>query len=182
MPRPRRRPRAPTAWLALLAVSLLAACGANPDAQTREGPDANGTSIDAPSRASGVFFPQVREGLEGGPDAGMGGKLVLDERGCLRLQPGDVVPVWPANLRLETAGETVRVKDGEGRTVAEVGKEVFMGGGQIGLPTDVVSPSTTRELRNRCPGDLGGYWIAVAPSMSLAVPQGRSAPGTPPAR
>ncbi len=84
MPRPRRRPRAPTTWLALLAVPLLAACGATPDAQTREGPGANATAMDASSRASGVFFPQVREGLDGGPDAMMGGKLVLDERGCLR--------------------------------------------------------------------------------------------------
>jgi hypothetical protein len=47
--------------------------------------------------------------------------------------------------------------NGEGRVVAEVGKEVFMGGGQVGLPKEVVSPRTARELRNRCPGD---YWIA----------------------
>ncbi len=169
MPRPRRRPRAPATWLALLAVPLLAACGADPDARTREGPGANPTTMDASSRASGVFFPQVREGLDGGPDAMMGGKLVLDERGCLRLQLGDEVPVWPANLRLETAGETVRVTDKGGGIVAEVGKEVFMGGGQFGLPKNVVSPRTARELRDRCPGS---YWIAVAPSMSSVVPQG----------
>jgi hypothetical protein len=49
--------------------------------------------------------------------------------------------------------------------VAEVGKEVSMGGGQIGLPKDVVSPRTVRELRDRCPGDLGDYWIGVNPSL-----------------
>ncbi len=90
--------------------------------------------------------------------------------------------MWPANLELETGDGKTRVTDKEGRTVAEVGREVSMRGGQIGLPKDVVSPRTARELRNRCPGDLGGYWIAVTPSMSSPVPQGQSAPGTPPAR
>ena len=81
------------------------------------------------------------------------------------------MPVWPANLDLETGDGKTRVTDEEGRIVAEVGKEVFMAGGQIGLPKDVVSPRKARGLRNRCPGDLGDYWIAVKPSMSLAVPQ-----------
>ncbi len=159
-------------WLALVDLSLLAACGTSPGSQTLDGPDANGPTKAASSRPSEVFFPQVRKGLDGGPDAGMGGKLFVDEKGCLRLDPGrgaSWVPVWPAGLELETGGGKARIVNGEGRVVAEVGKEVFMGGGQIGLPEDVVGPRTARELRDRCPGD---YWIAVAPSISLAVPQG----------
>lgn len=55
--------------------------------------------------------------------------------------------------------------------MAEVGKEVFMGGGQIGLPKDVASQRTARELRDRCPGDPGDYWIAMDPSVSSVVPE-----------
>jgi hypothetical protein len=164
-------PKEPITWLALIAVSLLAACGSDPDAQTPEGPGANGTTMDA----SGVFFPQVRERLDGGPDAGMGGKLVLDDEGCLRVksQEGPAwIPVWPVDLELETRDGKTRVTDEEGRIVAEVGKEVFMSGGQFGLPKDVVSPRTARNLRDRCPGDLGDYWIAVSPSMRSAVLEG----------
>jgi hypothetical protein len=152
----------------LFGVSFLVSCGA----QTPEGSDADGSATAAPSRPAEVLFPRVRRGLDGGPTAGMGGKLFVDEKGCLRLDPrrgSSWVPVWPAGLDLERRGGKARIVDGEGRVVAEVGKEVFMGGGQVGLPKEVVSPRTARELRDRCPGD---YWIAVAPSMSSAVPQG----------
>jgi len=151
-------PKEPITLLALLAVLLLAACGATPDAQTPEGSGANGSKKDAASRASGVFFPQVREGLDGGPDALAGGRLFVDENGCLRLKPDKGrtwIPVWPASLRLETENGSIRIRDGRGQTVAEVGKEVSMAGGQIGLPRDVVSPRTARELRDRCPGTSG---------------------------
>ena len=103
----------------------------------------------------------------------MAGKLVLDGEGCLRVessrQGGTWIPVWPANLRLETGGSKVRVADGGGRTVAEVGKKVSMGGGEFGLPPNVVDPGTARELRSRCPGH---YWIAATPSTtSPRVPE-----------
>lgn len=77
----------------------------------------------------------------------------------------------PADLELETGDGKTRVTDGEGHIVAEVGKEVFMGGGQIGLPKDVASQRTARELRDRCPGDPGDYWIAMDPSVSSVVPE-----------
>ena len=160
--------RALGAALALLAAAVLAACGAGSGPQPAGDPG-----------APEVFFPQAREGLDGGPMAGMGGKLVLDERGCLRVrsQRGpDWIPVLPANLELETGNGNTRVTDKEGRTVAEVGKEVSMAGGQIGLPKDVVSPRTARELRDRCPGDLGDYWIAVNPSLEPATPVGSATP------
>ena len=160
--------RALGAALALLAAAVLAACGAGSGPQPAGDPG-----------APEVFFPQAREGPGAGPMAGMGGKLVLDERGCLRVRPQrgpDWIPVWPANLELETGNGNTRVTDKEGRTVAEVGKEVSMAGGQIGLPKDVVSPRTARELRDRCPGDLGDYWIAVNPSMDPVAPAGSATP------
>ena len=125
--------------LALLAVAVLAACGAGSGPQPAGDPGARGgTDTQTTSGASEVFFPQAREGLDGGPAAGMAGKLVLDGEGCLRVessrQGGTWIPVWPANLRLEMRGSKVCVADGGGRTVAEVGKKVCMGGENSGSP------------------------------------------------
>ena len=72
-------------------------------------------------------------------------------------------------MRLETEDGRIRIKNSGGRTVAEVGKEVSMGGGQIGLPKDVVSPRTARELRDRCSENPGDYWIAISPSPGTPV-------------
>jgi len=134
-----------------------------PARSPRGTPARGGTGTQTASGTSEVFFPQVREGLGGGPDAAMAGKLVVDGGGCLRLQPGGWVPVWPADLRLETGGGKVRISNSGGRTVAEVGKKVFMGGGEFRLPPNVVDPRTVRELRSRCPGHC---WLATAPSTS----------------
>jgi hypothetical protein len=144
-------------------VALLTACARAPGAKGD-----GGTARRSPE----VFFPQTREALDAYPTAMMGGKLVLDDRGCLRLRPGDWVPVWPADLRLETGGDGTRVVNANGRVVAEVGREVFMGGGQVGLPKGVVDPRTARELRSRCSEDPGDYWIADTPSMSKPTPVG----------
>ena len=172
--------RALGAALALLAVAVLAACGAGSGPSSSEDPGARGgTDARTASDAPDVFFPQVREGLDGGPTAMAGGRLVVDENGCLRFKlekGGTQIPVWPASTRLETEDGRIRIKSGGGRTVAEVGKEVSVGGGQIGLPKDVVSPRTARELRDRCPGDLGDYWIATNPSMGPDPPPVGSSP------
>ena len=166
--------RALGAAISLLVLATLSACGAGSgpqpagDSAARDGADTRPAS-----EASDIFFPQVREGLEGGPDAMAGGRLIVDEKGCLRLETdkrATQIPVWPASLRLETEDGRIRIRNSEGRTVAEVGKEVSMGGGQIGLPTDVVSSRTARELRDRCPGDIGDYWMAVDPSLGPPPP------------
>ncbi len=60
--------------------------------------------------------------------------------------------------------------------MAEVGKEVSMAGGQIGLHKDVVCPHTARELRARCSENPAGYWIAVDPSLDPVTPAGSITP------
>jgi len=65
-----------------------------------------------------------------------GGELILDERGCLRVKitaddPG-YVPVWPPDFDLDVGNGEVRVLDGGGRVVAEVGEKVVMGGASSG--------------------------------------------------
>lgn len=140
-------------WIfAVVAVGIVALPTACVRAPGADGEDADKTSRRVPE----VFFPRTRKVLDSGPTAMMGGKLLLDEEGCLKVQPGDYVPVWPADLRLET-GDRVRVVGPQGRIVAEVGKKVYMGGGQVGLPKAVVDPRTARELRSRCSEDIGDY-------------------------
>ena len=47
-----------------------------------------------------------------------------------------------------------------------------MGGGQTGLPKDVVSPRTARELRDRCSENPADYWVAMDPSLDPVTPVG----------
>ena len=154
--------RALGAALALLAVAVLATCGAGSGPQPAGDPGARGgTDTQAtPEHPRSSSRRRARDPTPGRPTAEMGGKLVLDERGCLRVRPRrgpDWIPVWPANLDLETGHGNMRVTNKEGRTVAEVGEKVVVGGGQIGLPRNLVDPRTAREPRARCPGN---YWIA----------------------
>jgi hypothetical protein len=103
----------------------------------------------------------------------------VDEKGCSRLKSGKgatQIPVWPASTRLETEDGRIRIKNSGGRTVAEVGEEVSMGGGQIGLPKDVVNPRTARELRDRCSENPADYWIALSPSLGPTIPVGSISP------
>jgi hypothetical protein len=110
--------RALGAALALLAVAVLAACGAASGPQPAGDFGArDGSDTQTASGASEVFFPQVREGLDGGPDALTGERLVVDEKGCLRLESDKsptTIPVWPANLRLETEDGRIRIKSSGG--------------------------------------------------------------------
>jgi hypothetical protein len=86
-----------------------------------------------------------------------GGKLVLDEQGCLRLNPGGDVVVWPHDHSADVdARGRVRIRDGKGRVVAKVGDNVAVGGGEVGDRgigfVDPGSVPSKQELLERCPG------------------------------
>lgn len=159
----------------LLVVPLVVACGVNPDVQN---PGRSGTDepvAEATSRESGIFFPQQRPGPEAGPTALASGRLFVDEDGCLRVKPDTGpawIPVWPASLELETEDRRIRIRNSEGQTVAVVGEKVFMGGGQVGLPKEIVDARTAHELRDRCSKNSGDYWMATDASLNSAIPQG----------
>jgi hypothetical protein len=155
--------------LASVFVALIA-CGAGPAAEGPATTPPPGPTTAASSRENGVFFPQVRP--KGGPiavpTARGGGKLVLDDKGCLRMTvPGErpevgEVPVWPSAFELDTGGGKVQVLNGRGQVVAEVGKKVVMGGGEISKEAlrenEILDERTWRELFERCPPGYG-YWL-----------------------
>ena len=109
-----------------------------------------------------VFFPRQRtSGL--GPSALGHGKLVVDDEGCIRMKPTPkdpgFVPIWPSDYELDTEGDKIQILNGKGKVVAQIGKEVSMGGGQVDVQRFIVDARTARELRERCPG--GGYWVVT---------------------
>lgn len=145
------------AGLASVAVLLAAACGGAPGES-----DANTATSQNPRPATGVFFP---ERLPGGDDmlAELSGKLVVDDRGCLRVEHDGAshTVVWPAGYEVEKADGKTRMIDGKGEVVARAGQPVSMGGGETPLGDNrTVDKPTLRELRERCPGS---YWVATAP-------------------
>jgi hypothetical protein len=111
-----------------------------------------------------VFFPKHREGAV--PDARAGGKLVLDEHGCIRLELSEngpaPTPIWPYEYETSVEdGEEIVVLDGRGRMLARIGDKVYLSGGFVGRTLEGIAgvdPQTKRELRERCPGQ---YWYAA---------------------
>ncbi len=75
------------------------------------------------------------------------------------------VPIWPSQYMLDTEGGEVQILAQKGRVVAQVGEEVAMGGGVVGLQEDLVDAHTARELRERCRG--GGYWVVTAGTVEM---------------
>lgn len=146
-----QRPYAVCPALQLLIAASLAAVAAV----------ACGTVSSSPSSDRDVFFPKHEAGAV--PDALVGGKLISDEQGCIRLEVPGANPtlIWSPDYELGIGGnDKVQILDGEGRVAAKVGDEVTLGGGFVGDSLEGiggVSFWTKRELRERCPGP---YWYA----------------------
>ena len=106
-----------------------------------------------------VAFP--RQGPVEGPrvvmEALLIGRLVLVD-GCLRIESfhsgESLLPIWPPEFDLAAEGEEIQVLDGEGRVVARVGEEVYMGGG--GGSAAALAGCVREQLPDAC---TGPYWI-----------------------
>jgi hypothetical protein len=123
------------------------------------GRSAGEIDVCATPEVPGVSFP--RQGPIEGPrvvmEALLIGRLVLVD-GCLRIESfyGDesLLPIWPPEFGLAAEGDGIQVLDGEGRVVALVGEEVYMGGGG-GSATGMADC-----VREQLPATCGGpYWI-----------------------
>lgn len=91
-------------------------------------------------------------------DAGIEGTLT--ERGrCLYIAGEEpynlVLPIWPHGFSYERADGNILVLDAGGKTVAETGSPLSMGGGMFG-EKDSPLPS---ELEPRVGSCDGPYWI-----------------------
>jgi len=151
---------------------FVTACGAG--TTENPSPDTTGetepTVAPTPGDQEEIFFPEVRQegGLDAVPTAMGGGKLALDDEGCLRMLYGrgpesGWVPVWPPYFEVDTGGGRVRIVDERNdRVVAQVGKGVSMGGGDISKQAlrenGILDERTWRELFERCPPGYS-YWI-----------------------
>lgn len=159
----------------LIAASLVAAaCGGSAAEGPAEDDRAAGDratghpTTEEPTTAStpgsGVVFIEQEpvKGLNLGPTAMGGGKLVIDEEGCLRLKlprgdgPSDI-PVWPHGYSLSTENDEIRILNDKGRVVARVGDTVQVGGGEISRSEAGGNFEEKRRklgVPARCPGPL----------------------------
>lgn len=165
------------AFLALAAFACGTGVAGSPDTEpsTNTNPETSAAEISskeetitATSPDAEVFFPQQPAGVTYGM-ALLRGRLILDDKGCIRAvdQGAPRMLVWPASFELSVEGDRVRVLDGKGRLVEQVGKKVNLGGGeasreiieQNGLKDGHMLP----ELFRRCPGP---YWLVAPGSVS----------------
>jgi hypothetical protein len=123
-----------------------------------------------------VFLVQPERRPPEGPNVMMSarftGKLVIDEEGCLRVAPGGGLrghlPVWPPGYSLSAGGGEMRVLDAQGRSVARVGAEVYMGGGEIRKDESGGGHEERRSelgVPGKCRGPL---WWVVSPVKEVA--------------
>jgi hypothetical protein len=92
-------------------------------------------------------------------DALYEGRVVADEKGCLRLDtPTASAVVWPYGYDVESRDDGIVVVDGEGAEVGTVGGGFSLAGGEVSELSDAMG--FTSEDRSRaaasCPGR---YWI-----------------------
>lgn len=135
--------------LLLLIASLASACGGS--SVTKAG-DENPTTKrlgTTSSEISGQTYAVERKSVNGKqvffikerppgnlPGTAMaGGEVVLDGKGCLRLQSSSeglgYLLVWPANLEMSTKGGKIHLLDSKGQVKAEVGERIQVGGAGI---------------------------------------------------
>jgi hypothetical protein len=107
----------------------------------------------------GVAFPRQGpvEGMRTVMQAEMIGQLVLVD-GCLRIESiyddTSYLPVWPPEFELGSDDDEIQVLDGVGQIVAQVGEEIYMGGGEGSV--SVMAECVRQQLPPAC---TGPYWI-----------------------
>jgi hypothetical protein len=103
------------------------------------------------------WFPQLAPatGERSFPSAEIDGTLVLNQ-GCIRLQEGNYLVIWPPRVRLESSGGSIQVIDEENQTTARVGEKVRLAGGEVQTGAPILD-ELRQPLPSECPGP---YWLA----------------------
>jgi hypothetical protein len=100
-----------------------------------------------------VFMPQLKIRDSAFMEALLIGQLVVED-GCLRVKSdySNYLVIWQADYFLTEQDGRTQILDETGEVVAEVGQQVYMGGGEM--------PSVNEsELRQPIPAACGGpYW------------------------
>ena len=99
------------------------------------------------------FFAQQREIQNVYMEADLTGKLEIVD-GCIRLQneQSSYLILWPRDFSLRTDRAVIKILDGTGEMVAEVGDNLMIGGGESLSVTGFV----LQPLPEEC---VGPYWI-----------------------
>ena len=142
-----------TAFLALLALSLLSACK-----------DPATPSDSLPSAAqlrSTVFIARTAE-PSGYMEALFSGVITVDPAGCLRMEGLERhSPIWPKGYELEVTNGSAVVRRGDGSIVGTIGGEFVLGGGEVHTLGQVALSLRDRQrATSSCPGQ---YWIVSGP-------------------
>lgn len=113
----------------------------------------------AVSSANGVRFITQNVVPAATMDALFQGPLLLDDRGCIRLDSeDDATVVWPHGFTAERTVEGFFVRDAEGALFGRVGEELSLAGGEVAtLHEEMGFTEDDRSLATEhCPGR---YWI-----------------------
>lgn len=111
------------------------------------------------SSASGVRLITQNVVPAASMDALFRGRLLLDDRGCIRLDSeDDATVVWPHGFTAERTVEGIVVWDAEGALFGRVGEELSFAGGEVStLHEGMGFTEDDRSLAmQHCPGR---YWI-----------------------
>ena len=108
--------------------------------------------------APAIHFPQLKTRSAEFMAALLEGTLVVQE-GCLRVAGNDGgsthLVIWQTDYFLNDNEGIIEIWDRNGETVARVGEEIRMGGGEVAL-TDELKQQLREVLPERC---AGPYWL-----------------------
>jgi hypothetical protein len=152
-------------WLVLVAAALaVIACGTPPapGQATTSTSDAASSVATTSTAALTIFFPQQApvQGPRSVADGEVSGTLVVVDN-CLRVNTpsgSSLLIIWPPDVTLAQESDIITIRDASGTDVAQVGRDVYLGGGGLSTAADLeaISQPLRQTPPESCPGP---YWL-----------------------